>query len=160
MKQLLWVATLFFKIGLYIGASFSFALTSLPQEGPLTPPGDFILEEVSQKSTASYLFCSHRGLLEPRGWLRREIHSLRPGAPRPSVVELRRHLKAAVQSLGGQVTFEGRCVELDSLGDPRASHVILTGILPTPWGQLHVEIWPWEEGQELHCAITFLLEQP
>jgi len=130
-----------------------------PQKGSLTPPGEFVLREVIQLSGASYEFCSQEGLFSPRGWLRKETHRLRPGAPRPSVVELRRHLKAAVQSLGGQVTFEGRCVELDSPGDPRASHVILTGIVPTPWGQLHVEVWPWEEGEELQCIVTSLLEE-
>jgi len=143
-----------------IAGTLSFGFMSEPQAGVIAPPGDFLLAQASQTKDSAYRICSPEGLLEPRGWVRKELHTLIAGSPRPSVVEIRRNLRKSMEALGGRILFEGRCVELDSLGDSKANHVILTGLVPTPWGDLHVEVWPWEEGEALHCQITLVLTDP
>lgn len=152
--------TLFLAITWCVAGTPFFEFVSEPQAGAIVPPGDFLLAAVSQSNNSAYKICSPEGLLEPRGWVRRELHTLIPGSPRPSVAEVRRHLGIRIEALGGKILFEGRCVEMDSIHDPRAAHVILTGLLPTPWGDLNIEVWPWEEGEALHCQISFILEDP
>ncbi len=143
-----------------IAGTLTFEFMSEPQVGVIAPPGDFLLAQASQTNNSAYRICSPGGLLEPRGWVRKELHTLIAGSPRPSVTEIRRHLRKSMEALGGRILFEGRCVEMDSLGDSKANHVILTALVPTPWGDLHVEVWPWEEGEALHCQITFILGDP
>lgn len=138
----------------------SSALSQGPEAGALRPPGDFLPAMEEQSSRGNYTFCSDQGLVRVQGWLRKETHRLQPGAPRPSVVHIRRYLSGILQSLGARVLFEGRCVELDPTSDPRANHVILTGLMPTARGDLYVEVWPWEEGEELQCQITLVQEEP
>lgn len=135
------------------------ALSQEPEAGALLPPGNFLPAKEEQLNRGSYTFCSERGLLRVQGWLRKQVYRLQPGAPRPSVVDIRRHLSGILQRLGARALFEGRCVEMDP-SDPRADHVILTGLIPTAWGDLYVEVWPWEEGEELHCQITLVQEEP
>lgn len=154
------VATLFFKLAWGVLGTSSLAFMGQPHSGVITPPGDFLLAEASQTKNSAYWICTREGLSEAEGWVLKELYSLIPGSPRPSVVEIRRHVRTAIEALGGRIAFEGRCVEMDDTGDPRASHVILTGLLPTAWGDLHMEVWPWEEGEALHCQITFILENP
>lgn len=92
--------------------------------------------------------------------MRMELYRLQLGAPRPSVVEMRRHLREALEQLGAEEIWEARCPELETSSDPRADHVLLTGRLPSPWGNLLLEAWPWEEGDELYCRITWVGEDP
>lgn len=160
MKLMIGKVALFLQLTWWFGVNCSSAFGSQPEEGTIGPPGHFFLAEVTQANKSAYWICSQEGLRNSRGWVRRELHTLIPGSPRPSVVEIRRHVRATIEALGGRIDFEGRCVEMDSLGDPRANHVILTGLVPTPWGDLYLELWPWEEGEALHCQMTFVLEDP
>ncbi|MEJ5378173.1 MAG: hypothetical protein WHX93_16475 [bacterium] len=141
-----------------LGGSLCLGLMGEPQGGCLRPPGDFFLAEVSQSKNTDYIMCSQEGLFQPKGWLRRESYVLLEGAPRPSVVGIRRHLKRCMEALGGMVVFEGRCAPMDSTADLRANDVILTGLIPTPWGNLYLEVWPWEQGESVNCQVTFILE--
>lgn len=160
MKLSILSMTLFLAIKWCLAGTLSFEFVSEPQAGAIVPPGDFLLAEASQSNNSAYKTCSQEGLLETRGWVRKELYTLIPGSPRPSVAEIRRHLRKTIEALGGRIVFEGRCAEMDSIQDPRAAHVILIGLLPTPWGKLSIEVWPWEEGEALHCQISFILEDP
>ena len=120
----------------------------------LAPQGQFFLQGQEQAQLIATPFCTHRPAFAMDGWLRTELYKLSPGAPRPDVASLRREARKIILSLGGRVIYEGRCGSLAPLGDPRARSVVLTGILPWSWGQVLVEVWAWEEGEDLFFRLT------
>ncbi len=158
MRQVLVVIVSLTAVYFCLGGSLCLGLMGEPQGGCLRPPGDFFLAEVSQSKNTNYIMCSQEGLFQPKGWLRKELYNLRDGAPRTGLVEIRRQIKRCMEALGGMVVFEGRCAPMDSTGDPRANDVIFTGLIPTPWGNLYLEAWPWEQGESVNCQMTFILE--
>lgn len=118
------------------------------------PKGDFFLISEEQYQAFTAELCTWGHLKPLKAWIRREYYRLKLGAPRPSVVALRRQAAALVDVLGGEVLFEGRCVSLATRGDPRGHHIILIARIPGFGGDLFLEVWPWEEGEELFLRTT------
>ncbi len=120
----------------------------------LEPRGHFFLQSQEQARVVAAYFCTEKPGVAMDGWFRTELYKLSPGAPRPDVASVRREARKIILSHGGRVVYEGRCSSLAPLGDARARSVVLTGILPWRWGQVLVEVWAWEEGEDLFFRLT------
>jgi|GEM_PF-1608556 len=135
---------------LFLGNIWAYEL----EKSLLAPRGEFFLQRQEQARLITTLFCTERPGPAVDGWLRTELYKLSPGAPRPDVASLRKEARKLILSLGGKVLYEGRCKSLAPFGDPRARSVVLTGVLPWSWGQVVVEVWAWEEGEDLYFRLT------
>jgi hypothetical protein len=117
---------------------------------------NFHILESGDRTWGPYRFCDGERVIEMQGRLYRNLYRLRPGVNIPSVSQIRREHSKAIQRLGGQVLFEGRCGELEGLGDPRAWDVILVGKAIGSQGELWIEVWPYEKENRLYYSLTVL----
>lgn len=150
MEILKWILLLGLSLATLVCESWGYEL----EKSLFEPKGDFILVGYEQQKVIAAPFCTEKPWVGVEGWLRTELYRLSPGAPRPSLITLRREAKKLILSLGGKILHEGKCNSLAPLGDPRARWVVLTATIPWDWGPVVLEVWSWEEGEDLFFRLV------